>query len=52
MKDSNLKGSGKFMLHLTDQERKKLKLIAVENNTTMHSLIKYLIQSKKSINEL
>lgn len=52
MKTDLNKGSGKFMLHLTDQERKKLKLIAVAQNTTMQSLIKYLLHNQKSIQDL
>lgn len=46
------KSSGKFLLMLTDEERKKIKLIAVQKGTTMQSLIRYLISTKKSIEDL
>ena len=52
MKTDLHKGSGKFMLTLTPQERKKLKLIAVAQNTTMQSIIKYLLHNKISIEDI
>jgi hypothetical protein len=52
MKETKERSSGKFMLTLTASERKKLKLIAVQRNTTMQSLIRHLIQTSKSIDDL
>lgn len=46
------KSSSKFMLHLSADERKKLKLIAVKQGTSMNSLVKYLLQTNKSLDEL
>ena len=43
---------GDFLLRLTPEERKKLKLLATHKNTTMQGLVRYLIQSKKTIDEL
>jgi hypothetical protein len=44
--------SGDFILKLTAAERKKLKLIAVERNTTMQSLVRHLIQTNKTIESI
>ena len=52
MNKDTTKSSAKFMLTLTAQERKKLKMIAVKNNTSMNSLVKYLLQTNKSIDDL
>ena len=53
MKDNlTEKSSGKFMLTLTTDERKRLKVVAVQKNTTMNSIIKHLIHTKKSIEDL
>lgn len=46
------RSSSKFMLTLTEEERKKLRVIAVQKNTTMQSLIKHLMQTNKTIEEL
>lgn len=52
MKQELEKSSSKFMLTLTPQERKKLKLLSIEKNTTMQSLLKYLLHNKISIEDL
>jgi hypothetical protein len=44
--------SGDFILKLTASERKKLKLIAVERNTTMQSIVRHLLQTNRTIDSL
>jgi len=41
-----------LLLRLTKEEKKVLKLRAVQNNTTMTSLIRYLITNNKTISDL
>lgn len=52
MNKDTTKSSSKFMLHLTADERKKLKMIAVKQGCSMNSLVKYLLQTNKSIDDL
>ena len=42
--------SGKFMLRLTDEERRKIKIIAIQRGTTMQNLIREFITTKENIN--
>ena len=51
-KKYNQPSSGNFMLKLTTDEKAKLKAVATRNNTTMQSLVRYLIQTNKTIEEL
>lgn len=51
-KKYNPKSSGTFMLRLSTEERAKLKAVATRNNTTMQSLVRYLIQTEKTIEDL
>jgi len=51
-KKYNQPSSGTFMLKLTTDEKAKLKAVATKNNTTMQSLVRYLIQTNKTIEEL
>lgn len=41
-----------YLLKLSADEKRKLQQISVRNNTTILSVIRYLMQSDKSINEL
>jgi hypothetical protein len=41
-----------FILKLTAEERKKLKILSVQKNTTMQSLIRNLIHTGKTIEEI
>jgi len=52
MKEEKRESSGHFLLRLTKEERKKIKLISVQRNTTMQSLIKYILQNNLEIEEL
>ena len=47
-----VKSSGTFMLTLTNEERKKLKLNAAEIGISMQNLIRQLIYTKKTIDDL
>ena len=51
-KKYNQPSSGTFMLKLSSDEKAKLKAVATKNNTTMQSLVRYLIQTKKTIESL
>ena len=51
-KKYNQPSSGTFMLKLSTDEKAKLKEVATRNNTTMQSLVRYLIQTNKTIEEL
>ena len=42
--------SGDFLLRLTKEERKKIKLISVQRNTTMQSLIRQILNNNLEIN--
>jgi hypothetical protein len=44
--------SNGFMLKFTQEEKKKLQMAAMQNNTTITSVIKYLINTKKTIEDL
>ena len=41
-----------FLLKLSSEEKRKLKMIAADKNTTVTSLIRHLIYSKKTIEDL
>lgn len=43
---------GMFMLQLTPEERKKLKLISIQRETTMQSLIRHLLHTGKTLEQL
>ena len=51
-KKYNQPSSGTFMLKLSPDEKAKLKAVATRNNTTMQSLVRYLIQTNKTIEDL
>jgi predicted HicB family RNase H-like nuclease len=44
--------SGDFLLRLTKEERKKIKLISVQRNTTMQSLIRHILNNNLEISDL
>ena len=46
------KSSATFLLRLTPEERKKLKLKSVQMGTTMQSLLKHLLFQNKKIEDL
>jgi len=46
------KSSATFLLRLTQEERKKLKLKSVQMNVTMQSLAKHLLFQGKKIEDL
>lgn len=43
---------GMFMLKLTPEERKKLKLLSIQKETTMQSLIRHLLHTGKTLDEI
>jgi hypothetical protein len=52
MKELKKESSGHFLLRLTREERKKIKLVSVQRNTTMQSLIKYILHNNLEIDNL
>jgi len=48
----NKTNTAKFLLKLTHEERKKLKLRSIELNTTIQSLIRIMLTSNKTLKDI
>jgi hypothetical protein len=48
----NKTNSAKFLLKLTPEERKQLRIKSIELNTSMQSLIRIMLHSSKTINDI
>jgi hypothetical protein len=46
------KSTSHFLLRLTPEEKKRLQMAAVQNNTSITRLIGYLLNTKKTIEDL
>lgn len=46
------KAGGHFLLKMTPEEKKRLHIAAAKNNTTMSSLVKYLMTTNKTLDEM
>ncbi len=51
-KELDQKTTTHFLLRLTKDEKKKLHIVAARNNTTITSLVRYLLSNNKTLEEL